>query len=321
MPILLPFERHIAQLEEAVSRLEGMEPDDPAAAAVEQLRREVDYHLRVFIDGLTAYQRTMICRHPERPYALDYIDRIFTDWIELHGDRSFMDDPSIVAGFARLDGRPIAVVGQQKGRTAKEMKARNFGMPKPEGFRKGLRLMQMAERLGRPIVTFIDTPGAYPGIGAEQRGQAEAIARSIMEMSRLRVPVVTVVTGEGGSGGALGMAVANRIVMLEHSMFSVISPEACASILWRSRKEAPLAAEALRYNAQNCQRIEVADELIDEPSTGAHRDPERVAAQLGDALRRHLGELSSMSPEQLRADRYRKLRKLGFFQRDEGVAP
>ena len=315
MPILLPFERHIAQLEEAVSRLEGMEPDDPAAASVEQLRREVDYHLRAFIDSLTAYQRTMICRHPERPYPLDYIDWMFTDWIELHGDRGFMDDPSIVAGFARLDGRPIVVIGQQKGRTAKEMKARNFGMPKPEGFRKALRMMRLAERLGRPIITFIDTPGAYPGIGAEQRGQAEAIARNIMEMSRLGVPVVTVVTGEGGSGGALGLSVANRIVMLEHSMFSVISPEACASILWRSRKEAPLAAEALRYDAESCRRIHVADELIDEPSTGAHRDPQRVARQLKEVLSRHLGELTSMNPDQLRADRYRKLRHLGFFHR------
>jgi len=315
MPILLPFERHIAQLEEAVDRLEGLGSDDPASASVGQLRREVDYHMRVFIDGLTAYQRTMICRHPERPYALDYIGRMFTDWIELHGDRCFMDDPSIVTGFARLDGRPIVVVGQQKGRTAKEMKERNFGMPKPEGFRKGLRLMHLAQRLGRPIVTFIDTPGAYPGIGAEQRGQAEAIAKNLMEMSRLGVPVVTVVTGEGGSGGALGMAVANRIVMLEHSMFSVISPEACASILWRSRKEAPLAAQALRYDARNCQHIQVADEIIDEPSTGAHRDPDLVARMLKKSLVRHLGELSSMTPQQLRSDRYRKLRKLGFLQR------
>ena len=319
MAILLPFERHIAQLEQAVDRLSGLDPDDPAVSAVEQLQREVDYHLRVFIDGLTAYQRTMICRHPERPYALDYVERVFTDWIELHGDRCFMDDPSIAGGFARLDGRPVMIVGQQKGRTAKEMKARNFGMPKPEGFRKSLRLMQMAERLGRPIITFIDTPGAYPGIGAEERGQAEAIASSIMGMSELKVPVIAVVTGEGGSGGALGMAVANRILMLEHSMFSVISPEACASILWRSRKEAPRAAEALRYSASNCKRIQVADELVAEPSTGAHRDPDLVAARLGDALRRHLAELSQMSPDALREDRYRKLRRIGVFQRTSGV--
>ncbi len=317
MTILLPFERHIAQLEEQVARLEGRgEPSD----AVHQLRREVDYHLDVFIAGLSAYQRTMICRHPERPYAQDYIDAMFTDFMELHGDRCFMDDPSIVAGLARLDGEPIMVVGQQKGRTAKEMKARNFGMPKPEGFRKGLRLMRLAERMGHPIVTFIDTPGAYPGIGAEQRGQAEAIASNLMAMSELRVPVVTVVIGEGGSGGALGMAVANRILMLEHAMFSVISPEACASILWRSRKEAPRAAEALRYSAPSCLEIQVADEVIPEPSTGAHRRPGVVTSALQVALRKHLGELSAMSTDELREDRYRKLRRIGVFEDVAGEA-
>ena len=317
MTILLPFERHIAQLEEAVVRLEGRaDPSD----AVHQLRREVDYHLDVFIAGLSAYQRTMICRHPERPYAQDYIDRMFTDWVELHGDRCFMDDPSIVAGLARLDGRPIVVVGQQKGRTAKEMKARNFGMPKPEGFRKGLRLMRLAHRLGHPIVTFIDTPGAYPGIGAEERGQAEAIAANLMAMSELGVPIVTVVIGEGGSGGALGMSVANRIIMLEHAMFSVISPEACASILWRSRSEAPKAAQALKYSAPNCLEISVADEVIPEPSTGAHRQPEVVATALKAAIGRHMDELSSLSPDELRADRYAKLRRIGVFEDVEGEA-
>ncbi len=314
MAILLPFERHIAQLEQTVQRLQALGEDHPEASAIDQLQREVDYHLRVFVEGLTAYQRTMICRHPERPYALDYIDHIFTDFVELHGDRCFMDDPSIVAGMARLDGRPVMIVGQQKGRTAKEMKARNFGMPKPDGFRKAQRLMDLAQRLDQPIFTFVDTPGAYPGIGAEERGQAEAIASSIMGMSQLGVPVITTVTGEGGSGGALGMAVANRILMLEHSIFSVISPEACASILWRSRKEAARAAEALRYTAAHCRGIGVADELIDEPSTGAHRDPDLVARRLGEALRRHLADLSGMDAEQLRADRYRKLRALGVFE-------
>ena len=317
MAILLDFEKNIANLETEVSRLEelGREDPDGLGASVAELLDRVDSLRHAQFSALTAYQRTMLCRHPERPFTLDYLERAFTDFTELHGDRAFMDDPSIVGGLARIQGRPVMVIGQQKGRTAKDIMARNFGMSKPEGFRKGLRLMRLAERLGRPLVTFIDTPGAYPGLGAEERGQAEAIARNIMELADLRVPVVSVVIGEGGSGGALALAVANRILMFENAMFSVISPEACASILWREKVQAPRAAEALRYMARDCQSIGVADEVLPEPSTGAHRDHAQAARTLGEAVARHLDELSAMSPEALRADRAAKLRALGVFER------
>ena len=317
MAILLDFEKNIASLETEVARLEALGRDDPEGlgASVAELLDHVDSLRQAQFSALTAYQRTMLCRHPERPFTLDYLERAFTDFTELHGDRPFMDDPSIVGGLARIGGRPVMVIGHQKGRTAKDIMARNFGMSKPEGFRKGLRLMQMAERLGRPLVTFIDTPGAYPGLGAEERGQAEAIARNIMELADLRVPVVSVVIGEGGSGGALALAVANRILMLENAMFSVISPEACASSLWRQKVQAPRAAEALRYMARDCLSIGVADEVLPEPSTGAHRDHALAARTLGEAVARHLDELSAMGPEELRADRAAKLRALGVFER------
>ncbi len=316
MPIVLDFERQLVDLENEVLRLRRLRDDGDEALTptIETLEQEVDNLKKVHLERLTSYQRTMLCRHPERPYTLDYLDLVFEDWIELHGDRVFMDDPSIVGGLARLDGRPVMVVGHQKGRTAKEMVKRNFGMTRPEGFQKAQRLMRMAERLGRPIVTFVDTPGAYPGIGAEERGQARAIAQSIMMMSTLRVPVVAVVIGEGGSGGALALAVGNRILMLENAIFSVISPEACASILWRDRSEAARAAEALRYTAASCRRLGIADDVIAEPSTGAHRDAPAAAAALGRALGRTLEELSALGPDELVADRRRKLRGIGVVQ-------
>ena len=316
MAILLDFEKNIAGLEQELARLEDLGRTDPdgLGASITELRDHVTSLRQAQFAALTAYQRTMLCRHPERPFTLDYLERAFTDFMELHGDRAFMDDPSVVGGLARIGGRSVMVIGHQKGRTAKDIMARNFGMSKPEGFRKGLRLMRMAERLGRPLVTFIDTPGAYPGLGAEERGQAEAIARNIMELAGLRVPIVSVVIGEGGSGGALALAVANRILMLDNAMFSVISPEACASILWREKVQAPRAAEALRYMARDCRRIGVADEVLPEPSTGAHRDHATAAATLGEAVARHLDELTAMTPDELRADRARKLRKLGVFE-------
>jgi acetyl-CoA carboxylase carboxyl transferase subunit alpha len=316
MPILLEFERPIADLEAQVERLQAQAEKNPEGLqqSLDALRKELEDLREVQYSKLTAYQRTMLSRHPERPFTLDYVDLVFTDWMELHGDRNFIDDPSVVGGLARLDGRPVVIVGHQKGRTAKEIVARNYGMPTPEGFRKGLRLMKLAERTGRPIITFVDTPGAYPGIGAEERGQAEAIAMNIMVMSKLTVPIIAVVIGEGGSGGALALATGNRILMFENSMFSVISPEACASILWRDKAQAPRAAEALRYTAPNCLAIGVADEVIPEPSTGAHRDFEAAGAALGDALRRHMAQLSELSPDELRADRYEKLRRIGAFE-------
>ncbi len=316
MPILLEFERHFADLESKVEQLKKLTLEQPEgyASSIETLREEVEYLRDAYFAKLTPYQRTMLCRHPERPFTEDYLGMAFTDWIELHGDRNYKDDPALIGGMARLDGQPVVVLGHQKGRTAKEIVRRNFGMARPEGFRKALRMMKMAERLNRPLITFVDTPGAYPGIGAEERGQAEAIATSIMTMSALRIPVISVVIGEGGSGGALALCVGNRILMLENSIFSVISPEACASILWRDKAQAPKAAEALRYTAPNCMKIGVADELIPEPSTGAHRDYEVAAQSLQEALVRNLAELRELSADELVADRRRKMRSMGVFE-------
>src|SRR5204863_7832757 len=245
------------------------------------------------------YQRVQLARHPRRPYALDYIERCFTDWTELHGDRHFGDDPAIVGGLAWLEARPVMVIGQQKGRDTKENLLRRFGMPNPEGYRKALRLMQLAARFDVPVVTLVDTPGAYPGLGAEERGQAEAIAVNLREMAKLGVPIVTVVIGEGGSGGALAIAVSDVVLMFENAIYSVISPEGCASILWRDGKKAPQAAEALRLTAPDLEKLGVIDGILPEPLGGAHRDPAAAAATLGDELARHLDALSGVSPEAL----------------------
>ena len=261
--------------------------------------------------SLTPWQETLLSRHPARPYPLDYIDGLFTDWTELHGDRAGHDDHALIGGLARFGDTPVMVIGHQKGRNTKENIHRNFGMARPDGYRKALRLMELANRYGRPILTFIDTPGAYPGIDAEERGQAEAIARNIMEMSTYDVPVICTVIGEGGSGGALAVGVGNRVLMLEHSVYSVISPEGCAAILWRDRAEGPKAAEALKITAADCVRLGVADEMVPEPKGGAHRNIPETVANLGAALRRHLDELLAMSPEAVKADRYDRFRRLG----------
>ena len=260
-----------------------------------------------------AWRRVQLARHPKRPHSLDYIQRIFTEFQEIHGDRNFGDDPAIVAGMARFDGRPVMVVAEQKGRDTKQRFFRNFGMPKPEGYRKALRAMQMAGKFGRPIVTLLDTPGAYPGIDAEERGQAEAIARNLREMARLPVPVIVVCIGEGGSGGALALGVGNTVLMLENAVYSVISPESCAAIIYRDSGKAEQAAAALRLTAEDLTSLNLIDGIVPEPGDGAHEDWDAAAELLRKALVLHLSELDGLTPEQIVDHRYEKFRKMGNF--------
>jgi len=264
-------------------------------------------------DRADAWRRVQLARHPKRPHALDYIERIFTDFREMHGDRLFGDDAAIVCGGAFLGGRPVMVVGEQKGRDTKQKLYRNFGMPKPEGYRKALRIMQMASKFGRPIVTLMDTPGAYPGIDAEERGQAEAVARNLREMARLTVPVISVVIGEGGSGGALALGVGNRVLMLENAIYSVISPESCAAIIWRDSTKAELAAAALKLTAEELLKLRLIDTILDEPPGGAHEDADAAARFLSDGLHVALDGLANLGPEQLVDQRYAKFRQMGNF--------
>jgi acetyl-CoA carboxylase carboxyl transferase subunit alpha len=260
-----------------------------------------------------AWQRVLLARHPKRPHTLDYIERLFTDFHEIHGDRSFADDAAIVCGMAFFEGRPVMLVGEQKGRDTKQKLHRNFGMPKPEGYRKAIRVMQIAAKFGRPIITFLDTPGAYPGIDAEERGQAEAIARNLREMARLRTPVISLVIGEGGSGGALALGVGNQVFMMENSVYSVISPESCAAIIWRDSAKAELAATALRLTAEDLLSFGLIDAIIPEPAGGAQEDPDGAAELLRASLRKALEELGRLSQDQLVQQRYAKYRKMGNF--------
>jgi acetyl-CoA carboxylase carboxyl transferase subunit alpha len=312
----LDFERDIVEIQTQIDKLldladrRGIDVSDEVdvlRARLEQLREET-------YDDLSPMEQVQVARHPRRPYTLDYIQRIFTDWVELHGDRSFRDDEAIVAGWARLDGRSIMVVGHQKGRDMKENLRRNFGMPHPEGYRKALRLMRQAEKFGRPVVTFIDTPGAYPGIGSEERGIGEAIAFNLREMARLRVPIVSAVIGEGMSGGALGIGVTDRILMLEHAIYSVISPEGCAAILWRSADFREEAARALKLTAEDLLQLGVCDEVVPEPPGGAHSDWDRAAALLRDVLGRALAELAELSVERLLEARWAKYDAIGAWR-------
>ena len=263
--------------------------------------------------GDTPWQRVQLARHPKRPHALDYIQRLITDFQEIHGDRSFADDPAIVCGFGFLEKRPLMIAAQQKGRDTKQKLYRNFGMPKPEGYRKALRVMQLASKFSRPILTLLDTPGAYPGIDAEERGQAEAIAVNLREMSRIASPIVTVVIGEGGSGGALALGVGNRVLMMENAVYSVISPESCAAIIWRDAAKAELAAAALKLTARDLLHLGLIDEIIPEPAPGAHEDPEGAAKNLSRAVSQNLDELAGVPPTQLIRQRYEKFRKMGNF--------
>jgi acetyl-CoA carboxylase carboxyl transferase subunit alpha len=306
------FERPIEELEQQIDQLSSFS-DEKSQAEVEKLRGRLAKMRREVYAKLSPWQKTLVARHPRRPYTLDYIGRLFQDWTEMHGDRKFADDPAIVSGFATLDGRPVAVIGHQKGRDTKEKIRRNFGMPRPEGYRKALRIMELAEKFGRPILTFVDTPGAYPGIGAEERGQAEAIAVNLREMARLDVPVIVTVTGEGGSGGALALGVGDRVNMMEYAIYSVISPEGCAAILWRDAGRAREAAKNLRLTAPDLRELGLIDEVIPEPSGGAHSDPELAAERVGEVLRRQLEDLADQAPEERKDERYAKLRRMGRF--------
>ena len=303
--------RELEQLEREVEDLQRLSQNGSSPPELEKVRAEVSELRREFYAHLGAWQRTQIARHPQRPYTLDFIRLLFTDFSELHGDRAFGDDPAIVGGFARFHGRPVLVLGHQKGRDTKQRVARNFGQAKPEGYRKALRLMKLAAKFSRPILTFVDTPGAYPGLDAEERGQAEAIAVNLRAMSRLPVPIIVTITGEGGSGGALAIAVGDQINMLENSIYSVISPEGCASILWRDAAKAELAAEALRITAKDLREFGIVDEIVPEPEGGAHSDHEGAAQLLEPVLVRALDKLSVKSVPELLQRRYAKFRRMG----------
>src|SRR5881409_62455 len=309
----LDFERPLLELERQIEELKRVAGEGAVDVAKElQPLEQKLSELRVQIyRNLTPMQRVQVARHPKRPYALDYLRSIFSDFVELHGDRLFRDDPAIVGGWARLDGQTVMAIGHQKGRDTKENLRRNFGMAHPEGYRKALRLMKLAEKFHAPVVTLVDTPGAYPGIGAEERGQAEAIAHNLLVMSRLAVPILSVVIGEGGSGGALALGVADRVLMLEHAVYSVISPEGCAAILWDDPAKAPDAAAALKLTAKDLLELGVIDEVIPEPMGGAHRDPSAMAERLAKALSAHLGQLAELSGEEILARREVKYRKMG----------
>ncbi len=303
----------IEKLRREVEDLQRLARPEIPAADVERLRTEVTQLRHEFYEHLGPWQRTLLARHPQRPYLVDYIRLLFEDFHELHGDRAYGDDAAMIAGFAKYHGRPVAIIGQQKGRDTKQRVALNFGQAKPEGYRKALRVMQLAGKFGRPIFTFIDTPGAYPGIDAEERGQAEAIARNLREMARLPVPIVVTITGEGGSGGALAIAVGDRIHMLENSVYSVISPEGCASILWRDAAKAETAAEALKITARDLNELGIIDEIISEPEGGAHMDPEAAAQLLDRVLDRTLRDLLALPRTELLERRYLKFRRMGLF--------
>ena len=311
----LDFEQPIAELEAKIEELRYVGSDNEINIGDEIQRLKGKSHdlTKSIFSNLKAAQIAQLSRHPQRPYFMDYVERIFTDFEELHGDRAFADDAALIGGMARLEGRPVMIMGQQKGRDTKEKIKRNFGMPRPEGYRKALRLMKMAERFKLPILTFIDTPGAYPGIDAEERGQSEAIARNLLEMSELKTPIINTVIGEGGSGGALAIGVGDRLMMLEYSTYSVISPEGCATILWRSAEKAPEAAEAMGLTAERLKELQLIDEIIPEPLGGAHRDIEAVASSVKHALIKSLDNLSSTSIDKLLDQRYEHLMAYGNY--------
>jgi acetyl-CoA carboxylase carboxyl transferase subunit alpha len=310
------FEAPLLDLQKRIDELAAFPGDRSKEREAIRLRGELDAKRREVFAKLTPWQKTLVARHPSRPYTLDYLQALFTDVTELHGDRRFADDPALVCGLALFRDRPVAFVGHQKGRDTKQKIHRNFGMPKPEGYRKALRIMKLAAKFKRPIVAFIDTTGAYPGLDAEERGQAEAIAYNLREMARLRTPIIVNVIGEGGSGGALAIAVGDVVNMLEHAVYSVISPEGCASILWRDPARAPEAAMAMKITAPDLKRFEIVDEVIPEPPGGAHADHEAVFKDLGAVLERQLAELTALSPDRLAEGRYAKYRAMGRLGRE-----
>jgi len=316
----LEFEKPIEELELKIEEMKRISDgkDLNLSGEIKKLEKKVkDLRTDIF-SKLTPWQKTLLARHPDRPYTLDYINLITEEFLELHGDRRFSDDKAIIGGLAKIKGTPVVIIGHQKGRGTKERIRRNFGQPHPEGYRKALRLMEMAEKFKRPIVNLIDTPGAYPGIGPEERGQGEAIASNLMHMSRLRTPIVSVVIGEGGSGGALALSVADRLYMLEHSVYSVISPEGCAAILWRKNTELNAedfsrASDALKLTAQDLLRFKIIDDIIPEPSGGAHMDIEQTARNISDRVMETIEELKTKTPGKLVEERYKRLKKIGSF--------
>jgi len=309
----LDFEKPINELEKKIQELDAFVSGKKIdlSSEVKRLQEKLEYLKKDTYSNLTAWQRVQIARHPQRPYTLDYISMILSDFMEVHGDRSFSDDKAIICGFARLDKNKVAVIGHQKGRDTKENLKRNFGCAHPEGYRKALRIMQLAEKFDIPIVTLIDTPGAYPGIGAEERGQAQAIALNLREMARISVPIIAIVIGEGGSGGALGIGVADKVYILENAYYSVISPEGCAAILWKDGAKAPIAAEVLKLTAEDLLAMGFVDEIIPEPLGGAHRDPQRTAHSVRETISKSLQELGTLKKEELLKLRYKKFRKMG----------
>lgn len=313
----LDFEQPIAELEAKIDALQSTHDDHDSidiTKELNQLQQKNDKMLQEIYENLTAWQISQVARHPQRPYTLDYIKHLFTDFEELHGDRAYADDPAIVGGMARFEGKPVMVIGHQKGRDVKERQYRNFGMPRPEGYRKALRLYRLAEKFGLPIITLIDTPGAYPGIGAEERGQSEAIARNLYVMSELKTPIIGVIIGEGGSGGALALGVVDQLLMLQYSTYSVISPEGCASILWKSAAKAPEAAETLAITADKLKVLGLVDVIIAEPLGGAHRAPDALMQTLRRTLKEHLAKLQVKPIDKLLAMRYERLMSYGKFK-------
>ena len=311
----LDFEQPIAELEAKIEELRKVEFDNDIniSGTLKQLEEKSERLTESIFADLSDWQFSQLSRHPERPYTLDYIQHMFTDFHELHGDRAYADDPAIVCGLARLEGQPVMVIGHQKGRDTKEKILRNFGMPRPEGYRKALRVMKMAERFGLPLICLIDTPGAYPGIGAEERGQSEAIARNLFEMSKLRTPIICTVIGEGGSGGALAIGVGDRLIMLEYSTYAVISPEGCASILWKSAEKSQLAAEAMGITSDRVREQGFLDEVVREPVGGGHRDYQKIALSLREALISHLDELKQEDLDEMLEKRYQRIMHFGSF--------
>lgn len=312
----LEFEQPIAELEAKIEelRLVGVDSEVNISEEIAKLEEKSKALTRSIFSSLSSWQISQLARHPQRPYLFDYIDKIFTDFQQLHGDRVYADDKAIIGGLARLDGKPVMIIGQQKGRDTKEKVKRNFGMPRPEGYRKALRLMQMAERFQLPLFTFIDTPGAYPGVGAEERGQSEAIARNLFVMSDLKTPIITTVIGEGGSGGALAIGVADWVQMLEYSTYSVISPEGCATILWKSAEKASDAAEAMGITASRLKELGMIDYIVEEPLGGAHRNPDAMIKTLKLALMDNLEKVEEIPLDQLLQTRYQRLMDVGVFQ-------
>ena len=313
---VLDFEKPIIRLENKIEEMKQLSnsSDIDLSKEIEKLENKLNNQIDKIHTNLTTWQRVQLARHPKRPYFLDYIKEITSEFIELHGDRHFADDKAIIAGLATIDNEKVVLIGQQKGRNTKENLYRNFGMPNPEGYRKALRIMKLAEKFNKPVITFIDTPGAYPGLGAEERGQAEAIARNLFEMSRLRVPLINIVIGEGASGGALGIGIGDIILVLENTWYSVISPEGCASILYRDASKAPQAAESMQVTAQSVKALKIADEILEEPNGGAHRSPKETAQIVKTAILSHIGKLKKVTKEELIRLRLEKYSNMGAWE-------